>query len=205
MFLATSYDKASEAWTKLSPSKSVLKRMASYAKSSAELLTNLILNGQSGQYTWECLFLTPMSNYDAVVLLHQEKLCHPQHLLFPAEIPNGKMVIWGKPSKDFHPYMPLNKGAVKSLHDARDKLLVNFDPTAYFVRDLKCAFPKTFKLWYGSVGGDAVGLTWENLKKRDREDADEAMPEPTSILKEVGVVGKGLVRSIYLLKAPKLQ
>jgi hypothetical protein len=107
----------------------------------------------------------------------------------------GKMVIWGKPSKDFHPYMPLNKGAVKSLHDARDKLLVNFDPTAYFVRDLKvtlkidlkyvlpftrlfiyafiqkiisvylqCAFPKTFKLWYGSVGGDAVGLTWENLK-----------------------------------------
>jgi len=27
--------------------------MAAYAKSSAELLTNLILNGQSGQYTWE--------------------------------------------------------------------------------------------------------------------------------------------------------
>jgi len=47
------------------------------------------------------------------------------------------LVIWGKPSKDFHPYMPLNKGAVKSLHDARDKLLVNFDPTTYFLRDLK--------------------------------------------------------------------
>lgn len=82
--------------------------------------------------------------------------------------------------------MPLNKAAVKNLHDARDKLLVNFDPTTYFVRDLKvsiayfvlmctsiqkiiniylqCAFPKTFKLWYGSVGGDAVGLTWENPK-----------------------------------------
>ncbi|GJN30882.1 hypothetical protein PR202_gb19226 [Eleusine coracana subsp. coracana] len=191
MFLATSYDKASEAWTKISPSKSVLKRMASYAKSSTELLTNLILNGQSGQYTWECLFRTPMSNYDAVVLLHQEKLCDPQHVLFPAETPNGKLVTWGKPSKDFHPYMPLNKGAVKSLHDARDKLL--------------CAFPKTFKMWYGSVGGDAVGLTWENPKKRSREDADETMPEPMSILKEVGDVGKGLVRGIYLLKAPKLQ
>ncbi|TVU51043.1 hypothetical protein EJB05_02447 [Eragrostis curvula] len=205
MFLATSYDKASEAWTKHSPSKPVLKRMATYAKSSAELLTNLILNGQSGQYTWECLFRTPMSNYDAVVLLHQEKLCHPHHVLFPAETPNGKLVIWGKPSKDFHPYMPLSKGAVKSLHDARDKLLVNFDPTTYFLRDLKCTFPNTFKLWYGSVGGDAVGLTWENPKKRGREDADETMLEPTSILKEVGDVGKGLVRGVYLLKAPKLR
>ncbi|RLN30373.1 nucleolar protein 6 isoform X2 [Panicum miliaceum] len=205
MFLATSYDKASEAWTKQSPSKSVLKRLAAYAKSSAELLTNLILNGQSGQYSWECLFRTPMSNYDAVVLLHQEKLCRPDHVLFPAETPNGKLVIWGEPSKEFHPYMPLNKGAVKSLHDARDKLLVNFDPTTYFRRDLKGAFPKTFKLWYGSLGGDAVGLTWENPKKRGREEDDETMPEPTSILKEVGDLGKGLVRGVYLLKAPKLQ
>ncbi|WVZ88498.1 hypothetical protein U9M48_035015 [Paspalum notatum var. saurae] len=205
MFLAASYDKASEAWTKQSPSKSVLKRMAAYAKSSAELLTNLILHGQSGQYTWECLFRTPMSNYDAVILLHQEKLCRPRHILFPAETPNGKLVIWGKPSKDFHPYIPLYKGAVKSLHDARDKLLVNFDPTTYFLRDLKCAFPKTFKVWYGSIGGDAIGLTWENPKKRGREEADETMPEPASILKEVGGVGKGLVRGVYLIKAPKLQ
>ncbi|XP_062204390.1 uncharacterized protein LOC133906481 [Phragmites australis] len=205
MFLATSYDKASEAWTKHSPSKSVLKRMATYAKSSAELLTNLILHGQSGQYTWECLFQTPMSNYDAVVILHQEKLCRPHHVLFPAEVPNGKLVTWGKPSKDFHPYMPLNKGAVKNWHDARDKLLVNFDPITYFLRDLKCAFPKTFKLWYGSVGGDAVGLTWENPKKRGRDEADESIREPTCILKEVGDVGKGLVRGVYLIKAPKLQ
>uniref|UniRef100_A0A0D9XX81 Nucleolar protein 6 n=1 Tax=Leersia perrieri TaxID=77586 RepID=A0A0D9XX81_9ORYZ len=191
MFLATSYDKASEAWTKHSPSKPVLKRMASYAKSSAELLTNLILHGQSGQYTWECVFRTPLSNYDAVVLLHQEKLCRPHHVLFPAETPNGKLVIRGKPSKDFHPYMALNKGIVKSLHDARDKLLVNFDPTTCFLRDLKCAFPKSLKLWYDSIGGDAVGLTWEHSKKRGRDESDETMLEPASILKEVGNVGKG--------------
>jgi U3 small nucleolar RNA-associated protein 22 len=164
MFLATSYDKASEAWTRHSPSKPVLKRMASYAKSSAELLTNLIIQGQSGQYTWECVFRTPLSNYDAVVLLHQEKLCRPHQVLFPAETPNGKLVICGKPCKDFHPYMPLNKGVVKSLHDSREKILVNFDPTTYFLRDLKSAFPKTFKLWYDSIGGDAIGLTWENSK-----------------------------------------
>ncbi|VAI29530.1 unnamed protein product [Triticum turgidum subsp. durum] len=205
MFLATSYDKSSEAWTKQSPSKSVLKRIASYAKSSAELLTNLIIHGQSGQYTWECLFRTPLSNYDAVILLHKEKLCRPHHVLFPAEIPNGKLVIQGKPSNDFHPYMPLSKSVVRSLHDTRDKLLVNFDPTAYFLRDLKCAFPVTFKLWHDSIGGDAIGLTWESSKKRGRDEDDEAMPDPTSILKEVGDVGKGLVRSVHLLKAPKLE
>jgi U3 small nucleolar RNA-associated protein 22 len=179
--------------------------MASYAKSSAELLTNLIIQGQSGQYTWECVFRTPLSNYDAVVLLHQEKLCRPHQVLFPAETPNGKLVICGKPCKDFHPYMPLNKGVVKSLHDSREKILVNFDPTTYFLRDLKSAFPKTFKLWYDSIGGDAIGLTWENSKKRGRDEADETMLDPASILKEVGNVGKGLVRGVYLLKAPKLQ
>ncbi|CAD6334079.1 unnamed protein product [Miscanthus lutarioriparius] len=146
----------------------VLKWIAAYAKSSAELLTNLTLHGQSGEYTWE-------------------------------------LVVWGKPSKDFCPYTPLNKGAVKGLHDAREKLLVNFDPTTYFLRDLKCAFSKTFKLWYGSIEGDAVGLTWENPKKRGREEADETVPEPTAILKEVGDVGKGLVRGVYLVKAPKFQ
>nr|ABA95899.2 Nrap protein, expressed [Oryza sativa Japonica Group] len=61
MFLATSYDKASEAWTRHSPSKPVLKRMASYAKSSAELLTNLIIQGQSGQYTWEVILFCAIS------------------------------------------------------------------------------------------------------------------------------------------------
>jgi hypothetical protein len=35
-----------------------------------------------------------MSNYDAVVLLHQEKLCHPHHVLFPAEIPNGQFHLY---------------------------------------------------------------------------------------------------------------
>jgi U3 small nucleolar RNA-associated protein 22 len=142
------------------------------------------------------------SNYDAVLLLHQEKLCRPHHVLFPAETPNGKLVIKGNPSNDFHPYMQLSTSTVRS---SRDKLLVNFDPTAYFLRDLKCAFPMTFKLWHDSIGGDTIGLTWENSKKRGRDEGDEAMPDPASILKEVGDVGKGLVRSVYLLKAPKLQ
>jgi hypothetical protein len=33
-------------------------------------------------------------------------------------------------------------------------------------------------------------------QKRGREEADETAPEPTAILKEVGDVGKGLVRGV---------
>ena len=42
-------------------------------------------------------------------------------------------------------------------------------------------------------------------QKRGREEADETAREPTAILKEVGDVGKGLVRGVYLVKAPKFQ
>ncbi|XP_072992362.1 uncharacterized protein [Typha latifolia] len=205
MFLATSYDKGSEAWTKYSPSKVVLKRMASYARSSASILTNLILQNRSGSHTWESLFRTPLNNYDAIIHLHREKLSHPQHLLFPAENNCGKLVVCGKPSKDFQPFMPL-WGSVKSLEDARDKLMVSFDPTRCFLGDLKREFPDIFNVWYDSLGGDAIGLTWEKkaVKKRSRDEADEIRIEPLDILKEVGEVGKGLVKSVFLLKAPKL-
>lgn len=206
MFLATTYDKVSEAWTKFSPNKLVLKRIASYARSSADLLTNLILQGDSDSYTWECLVRTPLNNYDAIVLLHRDKLCYPQRLLFPTEVDHGKHVIKGKASKEFYPYMAFGN-ALQSLEEARTKLMVDFDPTNYFLEDLKEEFPDTFKVWYDSLGGDAIGLTWERkgTKKRSRDDAEETIRDPVDILKGLAEVGKGFVKSIYLLKAPRLQ
>ncbi|ONK58586.1 uncharacterized protein A4U43_C09F14590 [Asparagus officinalis] len=206
MFLATTYDRTSEAWTKFSPKRSVLKRMASYAQSSADLLTNLILDGQNGSFTWECLFRTPLNKYDAIVLLHRDKLSYPQRLLFPAEVNHGKHVIWGKANKDFQPYMTL-RNALRSLEDARNGLLVDFDPTRYFLEDLKGEFPDAFNVWYDSFGGDAIGLTWEKKvsKKRNRDEANETNKELAGLLEDVGKIGKGFVKSVYLLKAPKLQ
>ncbi|KAK1287468.1 hypothetical protein QJS10_CPB19g00575 [Acorus calamus] len=206
MFLATSYDKGSQAWTKFSPSSWVLKRIVSYARSSAALLTNLILRGQSGPYTWECLFRTPLNNYDAVILLHKEKLPFPQRLLFPAEMNQGKKVIQGKASKDFQPYMSVWR-TNESLEEARNKLMVNFDPTRCFLEDLQTEFPDTFNVWYDSLGGDVVGLTWEKhgskKRRRGEEEVDEPRRDPTDVLKEVGLMGKGLVKSVHLLKAPR--
>lgn len=40
----------------------------------------------------QCLFRTPLNNYDAVVLLHRDKLPHPNHLLFPSETNLGSLL-----------------------------------------------------------------------------------------------------------------
>ncbi|KAK9948609.1 hypothetical protein M0R45_004177 [Rubus argutus] len=204
MFLTTAYDKASEAWTRFSPNSVELKRLMAYAGSSANLLTKLILQDHSDSYRWECLFRTPLNNYDAVILLHRDKLPYPQGLLFPSELHQGVHVARGNASKGFHPF--LLPGDFKgSSEDLRNKVLVNFDPLRCFVGDLEKEYSNTFKLWYDSLGGDAVGITWGGCssKKRGREEADEEVKDPINLLKDVGKVGAGFVRGIYLLKAPR--
>lgn len=202
MFLATAYDKLSEAWTRSSPTSSELRRLAAYAKSSANLLAKLILQDELDSYRWECLFRTPLNNYNAIVLLHRDRLPYPQHLLFPSELNQGMHVVRGKPSKKFHPL--LLPGDMKgSLEDLKQKLMVNFDPLRCFVYDMEREFPNKFKVWYDSLGGDAIGLTWERSgsKKRGREEMGEEEDDLVNVLKSVGEVGKGFVRSIYLPKA----
>lgn len=54
--------------------------------------------------------------------------CHFDHLA-------GNPVIRGKPSEDFHPYVTL--GSLLKVEDARDKLMVDFDPTRCLLEDLK--------------------------------------------------------------------
>ncbi|KAK9231047.1 hypothetical protein WN943_021278 [Citrus x changshan-huyou] len=67
-------------------------------------------------------------------------------------------------------------------------------------------YSKKLKLWYDSLGGDAIGLTWERVgsKKREREEAPEEETDSIGVLKAVGELGKGFVRDIYFLKAPRL-
>ncbi|XP_040999624.1 nucleolar protein 6 [Juglans microcarpa x Juglans regia] len=206
MFLATAYDKASEAWTRFSPNSSDLKRLVAYARSSAKLLTKLISQELNDSYKWECLFRTPLNNYDAVILLHGDKLPYPQRILFPSELNQGKLVARGNASKFFHPLM-LPRDLKGSSDEVKTKLLVDFDPLRCFVGDLENEFSSTFKVWYDSLGGDAVGITWERFssKKRGREEAgEEGKEDPVDVLKAVGEVGKGFVRSVYFLKAPRL-
>ncbi|MED6145906.1 hypothetical protein PIB30_029504 [Stylosanthes scabra] len=206
MFLATVYDKASESWTGLSPSVLELKRLVAYARSSANLLTKLTFEDEVGPYRWECLFRTPLSNYDAIILLHKDKLPYPQRLLFPSEADNGKMIARGHPSKSFQPFLLPKDLKSKPAEALKNKLFIDFDPSRLFIRDLEKEFSNTFKLWHDSLGGDVIGLTWResssSKKRKQEEDANEAH-NPSKVLKAAGQVGKGFVRSIFFLKPPK--
>lgn len=204
MFLATTYDKFSEAWSASSPSSADLRRLAAYARSSSNLLTKLILQDQLDSYGWECIFRTPLNNFDAVILLHRDKLPYPERLLFPSELNQGKLVVQAKASKLFHPF--ISSGDMKAnIEELRRKLMVDFDPSRCLIEDLERRFPDTFKVWYDSLGGDAIGVTWkqEGLKKRGRDTGKEEQ-DLLDELKAVGHVGKGFVRRIYSLKAPRL-
>lgn len=41
----------------------------------------------------QCLFRTPLNNYDAVIILHRDKLPYPRHLLFPAQMNQGMVLF----------------------------------------------------------------------------------------------------------------
>lgn len=207
MFLATSYDKSSEAWTRSSPNLSELKRLVAYARSSANLLSKLILHDQIDSYRWECLFRTPLNNYDAVVLIHRDRLPYPHHLLFPSDLNQGKHVASGNATKSFSPFIS-PRDIKANPEKAQSKVMVDFDPLKCLLGDLEKEFPSTFKVWYDSLGGDAIGLTWERYssKKRGREETTgEEGRDLIEVLKAVGEVGKGFVRSVYFLKAPRLR
>ncbi|XP_021718015.1 nucleolar protein 6-like [Chenopodium quinoa] len=202
MFLATTYDTFSEAWTSFSPNPLELKRLVAYARSSASLLTRLVEQDLYDSRGWECLFRTPLNNYDAVVLLHRDRLAYPQRLLFPSEVKEGKYVARGNPSNYFSPIIR-PKDMKGGLDVLKSKIMVDFDPLQCYLVNLQGGFSDAFSLWYDSLGGDAIGLTWNKSmsKKRDRE---EDSKDATDILKAVGETGKGFVRSVHLLKAPRL-
>lgn len=207
MFLATVYDKASEAWTGLSPSALELKRLVAYARSSANLLMKLTFQEEIGPYRWECLLRTPLNNYDAIILLHKDKLAYPQRLLFSSEVGHGTQVAKGHAGKFFQPFLLPKDLKGRRPEELKNKLLVDFDPSRCFIKDLEKEFSTKFQLWHDSLGGDAIGLTWEKSypsKKRKQEEVVEEGYDPRKVLKAVGEVGKGFVRSIYFLKPPRL-
>ncbi|CAN0861852.1 Nucleolar protein 6 [Linum grandiflorum] len=204
MFLATPYDKASEAWTS-SPNSVELKRLVAYARSSAALLARLVLQDETDSLRWECLLRTPSNNYDALVLLHADKLPFPRHLLFPSAVNHGRIIARGNATKSFGPFFT-SEDFKGNLQQLKDKLLIGFDPLRCYVTELKEL--STVKLWYDALGGDTIGLTWEESgsKKRLRDDKndEEEGDDPVNILKAVGEAGKGFVKSVHLVKAPRL-
>ncbi|KAL9273669.1 Pyridine nucleotide-disulfide oxidoreductase domain-containing protein [Drosera capensis] len=184
MFLATIYDKQSEAWAYLSPTPLELKRLVAYARSSGNLLTQLISQHQNDSIGWERLFQTPLNNYDAVVLLHGNKLAHPERCRLPSEVNQGFHIAQGDATKDFNPFLA-HKDMKGNLDEVKQRLMVDFDPLRCYIEDLERDFPHIFKLWYDGLGGDAIGLTWTESPSKKRGREDDVKEDVVSILRSV--------------------
>ncbi|KAE8695363.1 ADP-ribosylation factor family protein [Hibiscus syriacus] len=189
MFLVTDYDKSSEAWTRCSPNLLV----GGLCSKQCKLVDKIILKNQTDTHGWECLFRTPLSLYDAVILLHGDRLPYPNRLLFTTELDQGTHVAHGNASNSFHPFL-LSADMKGSLEQLKTKLMVNFDPLRCFVGDVEKEFSNVLKLWFDSLGGDAIGLTWERSKKRERDEEDTDGKYPVDLLRNIEVI-----RSILLI------
>lgn len=121
----------------------------------------------------QCIFRTPLNNYDAVILVHREKLSYPERLLFPSELNHGiinlffrydgirewlipflwtgKLVAQGKASNSFQPLL-LTTSKTK---DPQDQLYINFDPLMCYIKHLEASnkkkiFKFIFKIYFNN-------------------------------------------------------
>ncbi|KAH0855123.1 hypothetical protein HID58_020473 [Brassica napus] len=207
MFLAAPYDKASEAWTTFSPTcrlanafekhLSEQKRLVASARSSANVLSKLVLQEHNDSVQWESLFRPPLDKYDAVVLLHRENLPYPRRLLFPPKLNQGPKAGDHVARWEASTYVNrfLLPGYLERSHEQlKEELMLDSDPTKCF---LSKRFGMLLKPWYDHLGGDLIGLTWTKQKSKKRK-RDEDETDPKEILKAVGEMGKGLVRDILV-------
>lgn len=206
MYIATSYDFGCKTWTHDSPSQQVLKRLIAYARSSANLLTELI-KGREDDRKWLSIFRTPTSSYDALVELHLDCLPHPNRVLFPPE-GLGESILSKAAPKSISPLLPpaiLNMG----IKAARDHLIIGLNPVEEFVQDLQVKYGDACTVWYDPVGSSLIGLTLSNSAfskqvksaKRKRIENDTPILDLDTFLKDVAALGEGLVKNIYLSPA----
>ncbi|KAG0572004.1 hypothetical protein KC19_VG060900 [Ceratodon purpureus] len=205
MYISTSYDFGCKTWTHESPSQQVLKRLIAYAKSSANLLSELV-KGNDDDRKWLSIFRTPVSGYDVLLELHPECLPHPNRVLFPPE-GLGKSIL-SKSAPKLSPWMSpsILKMGIKA---ARDHIIIGLNPVEEFVQDLKAKYNDSCTIWYDPVGSSLMGLTLSNTAfsakgksaKRKRVENEQSIFNLDTFLMDVASIGEGLVKSIYLSPA----
>lgn len=221
MFVATPHDWEGATWTRRSPSAAGLKRMAAYARSSAELLACLI-SGR-GDASWQSLFCTPLQLHDVVLLLKHQALPFPQRVHFPA-----RHILRLAPAREEGGGCQLAEVPREALRGgpgaAREALLVGFDPTLLFVGELKARFGAVADVSFSAHGGDAVALTWRpkalaslgplrpalahlqmplarNGKKAADSGGGERLPttmNKSAVLEDIRAIGEGFVSEIFV-------
>eukprot|EP00898_Chlorokybus_atmophyticus_P007576 jgi/Chlat1/781/Chrsp104S01309 len=218
MFIATPQDKESNSWTRHRPDTDVLKRLNAYARTSSQLLQQLIERNEISGKAWLRLFRTPLVSYDALLHLRREALPRWQQTLFSTSslastMQNGE----AEPKINLRrmPRTALAKGAA-----ARDALLVGFDPVHEYLHKLVASYGSIARFHYDVYGGDVIGVTWrpeaykrvsvvaesgqdEAPAKRRKTNSGKAAPyvlpmvDLASVVEQFRTTGRGLVAEVH--------
>ncbi|KAF7731786.1 hypothetical protein EC973_008301 [Apophysomyces ossiformis] len=200
--VATTKDLDGLRWTYSKPCKVVASRIQALARASCTVLDEIIQSGEEKNI--KRLFVTPMQDYSAVIQLNPERCTR----YFQNLHPNQK-------------YLSLTQ---ESTSELGNKVYVQFDPVADFVKDIENTYGDLLLVFYDKYGGDKIALVWNPVKitpqlwklrlgynsipvdmskKGTLKPSNEtgeilklAAPNFAAILSEIERFGEGLVESI---------
>jgi U3 small nucleolar RNA-associated protein 22 len=188
LWLATPRDPNSLLWTSSSPSASTLERIAQYARASLNHLTTVV-SGDVAQSKaqWLTAFRTPLSLFDAFIVLDERAMCSAHHALFPIRLPVH--VAEASDDEDEADDVPANKKAKLSssikpppasksrsqaAHDSavsraetlahrQASVLVGLNAADRYVNALRTAFSSVAEFHYDALAPSLIAVKYHTL------------------------------------------
>eukprot|EP00112_Aurelia_sp_Birch-Aquarium-sp1_P004342 Seg149.9 transcript_id=Seg149.9/GoldUCD/mRNA.D3Y31 product="Nucleolar protein 6" protein_id=Seg149.9/GoldUCD/D3Y31 len=195
MFIVTSYDKESSIWTKERVTPQILRRLTMLAELSREVLSKELEDPSSESY--KQIFRPPLEDYNVLIELDKDEL--PRHYQAVDTLISIKQ--------------PKQKATTQ-----KSMPVVQFDPAALYLNELKNAFSEVAMFFYDKLGGNVIGVVWKSqaftphpfkilgLKYRmpstdsSSEKAASSqqclVPNTAAILEDFRIIGKGLVTDV---------
>lgn len=196
--IATPYDKEMSVWTKINPSKQILRRVSLLAAAALKLT-------EADNYNWcgetvKQMFRPSLEDYHYIIELNKDFVP-----LYSQAIDSSILV---KPT------------AVKDTISNSCIPVVDFDPVKLYLKELREAFSEVAMFFYDAYGGTKVGVVWKPSantpqpfkilhaqykmlvkKKKSRKkdvlsNTDTMVANIPAILSDFKVIGKGLVVAV---------
>lgn len=203
VFIATPKDKLTSLWTKDMPSKQILNRLSLLARESHSILERQIETCAQHPTDFKRIFRPPMDHYDVIIHLHSHLLPRGSHAVDPS-----KYVTQPASSSRHSVFLPV----------------VNFDPAAQYMKELKEAFSDVALFFLDVYGGNFIGVVWKPqifvpmpfkvlqaqykmplpaslLREKSKQAQNSMIPNVPAILADFQTIGEGLVKKIEVLNA----
>ncbi|XP_067056195.1 nucleolar protein 6-like [Acropora muricata] len=202
LFIATPKDKFS-LWTKEKPSKQILSRLSLLARESQSILQRQVETCALQPTDFKQIFRPPLDHYDVIIHLHRHLLSRGVQALDCCK-PVKELASSSRPS----PFLPV----------------VNFDPAALYLKELKEAFADVALFFHDVYGGNLIGVVWKPQSfvvtkfkplqayhkmpltnplssEKSKQPKSLMIPNVSAILTDFQTIGEGLVKRIEVMSA----